>query len=133
MVSQVLDAMQRLHTSSTWIEKKTLRNFTVRCEVCYLIPTFVLLKHVLEFCFSIMANKVLEQFLNKLRYAKEGARDMMDRACADLPWQVWLEVDGKDIEIPKVRCVFFIEVLFFPAFNTLTPERVHTNFIGTGF
>lgn len=26
----------------------------------------------------------------------------MDRACADLPWQVWLEVDDKDIEIPKV-------------------------------
>jgi diacylglycerol kinase (ATP) len=42
------------------------------------------------------------QFVNKLRYAKEGARDIMDRACADLPWQVWLEVDGKDIEIPKV-------------------------------
>lgn len=42
------------------------------------------------------------QFVNKLRYAKEGARDMMDRACADLPWQVWLEVDGKDIPIPKV-------------------------------
>ncbi|KAL0462235.1 UNVERIFIED_CONTAM: Diacylglycerol kinase [Sesamum latifolium] len=35
------------------------------------------------------------------QYAKEGARDMMDRACADLPWQVWLEVDEKDIEIPK--------------------------------
>lgn len=45
----------------------------------------------------------MEQFLNKLRYAKEGARDMMDRACADLPWQVWLEVDEKDIEIPKVK------------------------------
>lgn len=44
----------------------------------------------------------LMQFVNKLRYAKEGARDIMDRACADLPWQVWLEVDGKDIEIPKV-------------------------------
>lgn len=43
------------------------------------------------------------QFLNKLRYAKEGARDIMDRACADLPWQVWLEVDGRDIEIPKVN------------------------------
>lgn len=42
------------------------------------------------------------QFVNKLRYAKEGARDIMDRACADLPWQVWLEVDGKDIDIPKV-------------------------------
>lgn len=80
-----------------------------------------------------MANNVLEQFLNKLRYAKEGARDMMDRACADLPWQVWLEVDGKDIEIPKVRCVFFIKVLFSPVFNTFSPERVRTNFYGTGF
>lgn len=52
-----------------------------------------------------MANKFILfviQFVNKLRYAKEGARDIMDRACADLPWQVWLEVDGKDIEIPKV-------------------------------
>lgn len=44
--------------------------------------------------------KYYSQFVNKLRYAKEGARDMMDRACADLPWQVWLEVDGKDIPIP---------------------------------
>lgn len=42
------------------------------------------------------------KFVNKLRYAKEGARVIMDRTCADLPWQVWLEVDGKDIEIPKV-------------------------------
>lgn len=25
----------------------------------------------------------------------------MDRTCAELPWQVWLEVDGKGIEIPK--------------------------------
>ncbi|VFQ63546.1 unnamed protein product [Cuscuta campestris] len=31
----------------------------------------------------------------------EGARDIMDRTCADLPWQVWLEVDGKDIQIPN--------------------------------
>ncbi|CAN4115340.1 unnamed protein product [Withania somnifera] len=45
--------------------------------------------------------KYNSQFVNKLRYAKEGARDIMDRTCADLPWQVWLEVDGKDIEIPK--------------------------------
>lgn len=105
--------MQRLHTSSTWIGKKTLRNFTVRCEVCYHLPTFVLLKRVLlELCFSNMANIVLEQFLNKLRYAKEGARDMMDRACADLPWQVWLEVDEEDIEIPKVRFVFLSKYFF---------------------
>lgn len=45
----------------------------------------------------------LQQFVNKLRYAKEGAKDIVDRTCADLPWQVWLEVDGKDIHIPKVR------------------------------
>ncbi|CAM8956875.1 unnamed protein product [Rhodiola kirilowii] len=45
--------------------------------------------------------KFSSQFVNKLRYAKEGAKDIMDRACADLPWYVWLEVDGKDIEIPK--------------------------------
>ncbi|CAI9777550.1 unnamed protein product [Fraxinus pennsylvanica] len=45
--------------------------------------------------------KFYSQFVNKLRYAREGARDIMDRACADLPWQVWLEVDGKCIQIPK--------------------------------
>lgn len=45
--------------------------------------------------------KFYSQFVNKLRYAREGARDIMDRACADLPWQVWLEVDGECIQIPK--------------------------------
>lgn len=54
--------------------------------------------------------------MNKLRYAKEGARDIMDRTCADLPWQVWLEVDGKDIQIPKVDSQlqsFVISIIFF--------------------
>ncbi|CAH9123271.1 unnamed protein product [Cuscuta epithymum] len=46
-------------------------------------------------------NKFYSQFANKLRYAKEGAKDIMDRTCADLSWQVWLEVDGKDIQIPN--------------------------------
>lgn len=46
-------------------------------------------------------DKFYSQFVNKLRYAKEGARDIMDRTCANLPWQVWLEVDGKDVLIPK--------------------------------
>ncbi|KAL9257309.1 Diacylglycerol kinase 2-like protein [Drosera capensis] len=45
--------------------------------------------------------KFYNQFINKLRYAKEGAKDIMDRACADLPWQVRLEVDGREIQIPK--------------------------------
>ncbi|KAF8658011.1 hypothetical protein HU200_059472 [Digitaria exilis] len=41
------------------------------------------------------------QFVNKLIYAREGAKDMMDRSCSDLPWHVSLEVDGKNIEIPE--------------------------------
>ncbi|XP_078434741.1 diacylglycerol kinase 2 [Wolffia australiana] len=45
--------------------------------------------------------KFSSQFVNKLLYAKEGARDMLDRTCADLPWQVSLQVDGCDIEIPE--------------------------------
>ncbi|GLT70920.1 hypothetical protein SLA2020_429700 [Shorea laevis] len=50
---------------------------------------------------EINPEKFCSQFINKLRYAKEGARDIMDRTCADLPWRVCLEVDGKDIDIPK--------------------------------
>jgi len=42
------------------------------------------------------------QFVNKLIYAREGAKDMMDRSCSDLPWHVSLEVDGENIEIPGV-------------------------------
>ena len=41
--------------------------------------------------------------MNKLRYAKEGAKDIVDRTCADLPWQVSLEVDGREIKIPEVN------------------------------
>ncbi|XP_058101877.1 diacylglycerol kinase 2 [Magnolia sinica] len=44
--------------------------------------------------------KFYSQFVNKLRYAREGAKDIMDRTCADLPWEVRLEVDGNDVEIP---------------------------------
>ncbi|CAL9206363.1 diacylglycerol kinase 2 isoform X1 [Musa acuminata AAA Group] len=46
-------------------------------------------------------DKFYSQFLNKLRYAKEGAKDIMDRTCANLPWEVKLEVDGHEIEIPE--------------------------------
>jgi hypothetical protein len=45
---------------------------------------------------------IILQFLNKLLYAKEGAKDIMDRTCADLPWHIRLEVDGVDIEVPEV-------------------------------
>nr|CAD1819901.1 unnamed protein product [Ananas comosus var. bracteatus] len=46
-------------------------------------------------------DKFFSQFVNKLLYAKEGVKDIVDRTCADLPWQVSLEVDGKNIEIPE--------------------------------
>jgi diacylglycerol kinase (ATP) len=42
------------------------------------------------------------QFLNKVLYAREGAKSIIDRAFVDLPWQVRLEVDGTEIEIPEV-------------------------------
>ena len=49
------------------------------------------------------------QFVNKLIYAREGAKDMMDRSCSDLPWHVSLEVDGKNIDIPEVT--WFISLI----------------------
>ena len=73
----------------------------------WLNPTIILFKQSKRLIYLFVM-----QFVNKLRYAKEGARDIMDRACADLPWQVWLEVDGKDIEIPKV--LYFNEISPFP-------------------
>ncbi|ERN20187.1 diacylglycerol kinase 2 isoform X1 [Amborella trichopoda] len=45
--------------------------------------------------------KFYNQFVNKLRYAKEGAKDIVDRTCAYLPWQIQLEVDGVGIDIPE--------------------------------
>lgn len=41
------------------------------------------------------------QFMNKLIYAKEGAKDMLDRSCEHLPWHMTLEVDGETVEIPE--------------------------------
>jgi diacylglycerol kinase (ATP) len=45
---------------------------------------------------------VVFQFLNKVLYAREGAKSMIDRTFVDLPWQVRLEVDGAEIDIPEV-------------------------------
>jgi len=42
------------------------------------------------------------QFFNKVLYAREGAKGIMDRTFEDFPWQVRLEVDGVDIEVPEV-------------------------------
>ncbi|PKA53674.1 Diacylglycerol kinase 1 [Apostasia shenzhenica] len=45
--------------------------------------------------------KFRSQFLNKVLYAREGARFIMDRTFADFPWQIRLEVDGTEIEVPE--------------------------------
>ena len=42
------------------------------------------------------------QFMNKVLYAREGAKGIMDRTFADFPWQIRVEVDGVDIEVPEV-------------------------------
>ena len=42
------------------------------------------------------------QFMNKVLYAREGARSIMDRTFEDFPWQVRVEVDGVEIEVPEV-------------------------------
>ncbi|GMH31554.1 hypothetical protein Nepgr_033398 [Nepenthes gracilis] len=41
------------------------------------------------------------QFMNKVLYAREGAKNIMDRTFADFPWQVRVEVDGSEIEVPE--------------------------------
>ncbi|KAF8729015.1 hypothetical protein HU200_018326 [Digitaria exilis] len=45
--------------------------------------------------------KFYSQFLNKVLYAREGAKSIIDNTFVDLPWQVRLEVDGTEIDIPE--------------------------------
>lgn len=42
------------------------------------------------------------QFFNKVLYAREGAKGIMDKTFVDFPWQIRLEVDGVDVEVPEV-------------------------------
>ncbi|RZC75223.1 hypothetical protein C5167_050702 [Papaver somniferum] len=45
--------------------------------------------------------KFYNQFMNKVLYAREGAKSMMDNTFEDFPWQVRVEVDGVDVEVPE--------------------------------
>lgn len=47
----------------------------------------------------------LLQFMNKVLYAREGAKTLMDRSFADYPWQVRVEVDGAEVEVPEVSAI----------------------------
>lgn len=41
------------------------------------------------------------QFMNKVLYAKEGAKNIMDNTFDYFPWEVKLEIDGSKINIPQ--------------------------------
>lgn len=45
--------------------------------------------------------KFYNQFMNKVLYAREGAKSIMDRTFADFPWQVRVQVDGVEVEVPE--------------------------------
>ena len=45
---------------------------------------------------------IFVQFLNKMLYAREGAKDILDRTCADLPWRLQLTIDDVELEISEV-------------------------------
>lgn len=40
--------------------------------------------------------------MNKVLYAREGAKNIMDRTLANFPKQIKLEVDGVEVELPEV-------------------------------
>ncbi|XP_031258625.1 diacylglycerol kinase 1 [Pistacia vera] len=46
-------------------------------------------------------DKFYNQFMNKVLYAREGAKSIMDRTFQDFPWQVRVEVDGLEVEVPE--------------------------------
>ncbi|XP_058195568.1 diacylglycerol kinase 1 isoform X2 [Rhododendron vialii] len=46
-------------------------------------------------------DKFYNQFMNKVLYAREGAKTIMDRTFEDFPWQIRVEVDGVEIEVPE--------------------------------
>ncbi|XP_073048515.1 diacylglycerol kinase 1-like isoform X2 [Primulina eburnea] len=46
-------------------------------------------------------DKFYNQFMNKVLYAREGAKSIMDRTFADFPWQIRVEVDGVEVEVPE--------------------------------
>lgn len=50
------------------------------------------------------------QFMNKVLYAREGAKNIMDRTLANFPKQIKLEVDGLEVELPEVDAC--ISILF---------------------
>lgn len=75
------------------------------CDNLCMPNKFVLL--VIQFHIDEVTSTYV-QFMNKVLYAREGAKSIMDRTFADFPWQVRVEVDGVEIEVPEVLMLAFI-------------------------
>ena len=43
--------------------------------------------------------------MNKVLYAREGAKNIMDNTFDDFPWDVKLKIDGSKIDIPQVSAL----------------------------
>jgi Diacylglycerol kinase accessory domain len=46
--------------------------------------------------------------MNKVLYAREGAKNIMDRTLANFPKQIKLEVDGLEVELSEVHACIYI-------------------------
>jgi hypothetical protein len=53
--------------------------------------------------------------MNKVLYAREGAKNIMDNTFDCFPWDVKLEIDGSKIDIPQASASHFdySSMLFF--------------------
>jgi hypothetical protein len=54
--------------------------------------------------------------MNKVLYAREGAKNIMDNTFDCFPWDVKLEIDGSKIDIPQAsasHCDFFSALFMF--------------------
>jgi hypothetical protein len=54
--------------------------------------------------------------MNKVLYAREGAKSIMDRTFEDFPWQIRVEVDGVEIEVPEVSLLRINNLYLFHIF-----------------
>ncbi|CAB4281064.1 unnamed protein product [Prunus armeniaca] len=57
------------------------------------------------------ASAPLSLFMNRVLYAREGAKGIMDRTFVDFPWQVRVEVDGVEIEVLRMPKVHLLQIL----------------------
>lgn len=62
--------------------------------------------------------------MNKVLYAREGAKNIMDNTFDCFPWDVKLEIDGSKIDIPQVCASHCGYSLFFSALFTFWLKHI---------